>query len=103
MILFTNPLPADWNLPTVRIVPCGPDEDQDVTVEQLIAQGTHNCGGFRDTKLTEQTYLPPAYAVRGKVMFIFGSVRLYRGGGVPTLAWIGGGVLTLAWWGVPTF
>ena len=50
-IRFTQPLPANWNLPTVRIVPCGPDEDQDVTVEKLIAQGML-LGGFRDTMNT---------------------------------------------------
>ena len=39
VIQFTSPQPPQWNLPTVRIVPCGPDEDQKITIDELTEQG----------------------------------------------------------------
>ena len=42
-IQFTNPVPPEINLPTVKFVACGPDEDEDVSVSELIEQGKVTC------------------------------------------------------------
>ena len=67
--------------------------------EGLITQRSYN--NLSVTQLPV-TFLPPAYVVRGKVIFILGNVCLFTfGGGVPCLRFSGGGPMSQIFGGGP--